>query len=301
MIRKRSIAILFHESLNRNHISKFRIWHCAQVWKEQGIDVRILHGPKLIDADLIIPQIPLSEIPDEYHGLFDKVDSVVNRNVINVRKSHFSENLISLEDDYDGPVIVKTDANYGGISERRAIWSLPLHAQIMTRLSNLLRTLRKIAISGSFRKLAYSNTLNPKRYPIYPSKSELPKGVFNNRDLVVEKFLPEKVGPFYYLRCYVFFGNQALTVRLKSEAPIVKASAETRLEYTPVDDSIVAARETLGFDYGKFDYVMHDGKAVLLDINATPTFGRAYPRNQKARIAGQLAKGVSAWFPEIAL
>jgi hypothetical protein len=28
-------------------------------------------------------------------------------------------------------------------------------------------------------------------------------------------------------------------------------------------------RKKLNFDYGKFDYVIHDGRAILLDINKT--------------------------------
>jgi len=32
-------------------------------------------------------------------------------------------------------------------------------------------------------------------------------------------------------------------------------------------------RRKLGFDYGKFDFVVHEGRAVLLDANKTP--GRA--------------------------
>ena len=32
---------------------------------------------------------------------------------------------------------------------------------------------------------------------------------------------------------------------------------------------IVKWREAMKFDYGKFDYVVHDGKAVLLDANKT--------------------------------
>ena len=29
-------------------------------------------------------------------------------------------------------------------------------------------------------------------------------------------------------------------------------------------------RRDLGFDYGKFDYVIHEGRAILLDANSTP-------------------------------
>ena len=46
-------------------------------------------------------------------------------------------------------------------------------------------------------------------------------------------------------------------------------------------DELRALRRQLGFDYGKFDFVMHEGRAVLLDANKTP--GRA--RNLSAFLA----------------
>jgi hypothetical protein len=79
---------------------------------------------------------------------------------------------------------------------------------------------------------------------------------------------------------------------------VVKGASGTDLDFVPVDDAIVTARNELGFDYGKFDYVIHDGEAVLLDINTTPTFGKAYSPEVRSKIVTQLAKGVSKWFPD---
>ena len=92
-------------------------------------------------------------------------------------------------------------------------------------------------------------------------------------------------------------GSEGLAVRTKSEHPVVKGAGGTDLEFVPVAESILAMRHELGFDYGKFDYVIHEGEAVLLDINATPTFGRAYAPDVRRKIAAQLAKGIGYWFP----
>ena len=40
-------------------------------------------------------------------------------------------------------------------------------------------------------------------------------------------------------------------------------------------------------------------EAVLLDINTTPTFGRAYSPDVRARIAARLANGISKWLPDV--
>ena len=51
--------------------------------------------------------------------------------------------------------------------------------------------------------------------------------------------------------------------------PIVNASTQVRVEPIEPDPEIARLRHQLGFDYGKFDYVIHGGNAVLLDTNKT--------------------------------
>lgn len=41
-------------------------------------------------------------------------------------------------------------------------------------------------------------------------------------------------------------------------------------EFVEVPDTIKQRRNELAFDCGKFDFVIHEGKAVLLDANKTP-------------------------------
>ncbi|TIV27981.1 MAG: hypothetical protein E5V96_34050, partial [Mesorhizobium sp.] len=62
---------------------------------------------------------------------------------------------------------------------------------------------------------------------------------------------------------------------------LVKGEDTIRREPVPVPDELRALRRDLGFDYGKFDFVMHEGKALLLDANKTP--GRV--RNLSAFLA----------------
>jgi hypothetical protein len=41
-------------------------------------------------------------------------------------------------------------------------------------------------------------------------------------------------------------------------------------ERVEVHPEIPELAKRMGFDFGKFDYVMHEGKPVLLDANKTP-------------------------------
>ncbi|MDY6839567.1 MAG: hypothetical protein SWH78_16500 [Thermodesulfobacteriota bacterium] len=296
MNKCKTIAVLFHESATPKQMRNYRAWHLAQVWKDWGIDVQLLRGANdSIDADLVIPQIDLSVRPRAYRFLQDSKGVVLNRNVLDIRKTSFSRNLVSMQDEYDGPVIVKTNANSGGAPENLVFRALP---PIRRKIFLARRLLIQFVRTGSIDRLAYVRTLNSNKYPVYPSKREVPRGVFKNPNLVIEKFLPEKNGDFYYSRSYVFLGNEGVAVRIKSECPVVKNTVLPDLEFVPIDETMVAAREALGFDYGKFDYVVHNGEPVLLDINATPYLGTSYSPEVKQRIVAQLAKGIATWFSD---
>ena len=51
-----------------------------------------------------------------------------------------------------------------------------------------------------------------------------------------------------------------------------------------------AERERLGFDYGKFDFVVREGKAILLDANKTP--GSPPPSPEIDASNADLARGL---------
>lgn len=70
-----------------------------------------------------------------------------------------------------------------------------------------------------------------------------------------------------------------------------RQEAETRSAATVLREK----RRTLGFDYGKFDFVDHGGESALLDANRTPgapgpelgpAVTRAFARGLHARVSG---------------
>ena len=133
-MQNRTVAILFHDTTTPAEARDYRIWHCAQVWRRLGLDVKFAYGHAVpIQADLLIPQVDLSVLPGAYRRTVNSHHSVVNRNVADTLKTSFSRNLVSLNDDYDGPVIVKTNANFGGQPESRALQRLPRHRRFLFR------------------------------------------------------------------------------------------------------------------------------------------------------------------------
>jgi hypothetical protein len=81
--------------------------------------------------------------------------------------------------------------------------------------------------------------------------------------------------------------------RVVTASPISKAADV--LSYGPVDvpPQLRAERERLNFDFGKFDFVIHDGEPILLDANRTPGVARAI-QPLIAKGALNLAEGLNA-------
>jgi len=183
----------------------------------------------------------------------------LNKHVSDIRKCVISKQLLKQGDDYEGVVIVKSNYNSAGVPERvnSGWWS-----GTGLRIEQFLRKLRQQTVIA-----------RQKDYQIFDSLSQVPAKIFSRRDLVVEKFLPEFDGKFYHVRCCVFLGNGVPCQMMVSPNPVVSMSNSISLTECEVHPEILARQQQLRFDYGKFDYVIHDGEVILLDANKTTGSG----------------------------
>ena len=128
---------------------------------------------------------------------------------------------------------------------------------------------------------------------MFEGSKHVPEGAFDNPALVVQRFLPEREDGLYALRLYVFLGDREVSSRVLSHAPVVKSRDMIRRTDVPLHPGARAARERLGMDYGKIDYVVRDGEAVVFDANRTPAFSMG--GETLARVASTLAPGLAAF------
>jgi hypothetical protein len=190
--------------------------------------------------------------------------------------------LVLPADGYAGRVIVKTDANFYGIPKwpRTPTHNAAINFRRQVTLANW-RSMRMLPLGT---------------YPILKSKNEVPDWVWSRSDIVVERFIPEMEDDFYVLRLWVFLGQREFGIKVYGRNPIVKSGDRERYEFIDeVPDDLRFERQRLGFDFGKFDYVMHDGRAILLDANKTPTVSNTA---QTPTYAFNLAKALADMFPE---
>jgi len=184
-------------------------------------------------------------------------------------------------------VIVKTDFNYGGLPEKRLSSNLYFVRAVSAKLTMPFRANR----AG---QTAWSDvrTLDSSHYPVFPSLREVPKEIFDNKNLVTEKFIPEIEDGRYCVRYYHFLGDREVCEIFRSHNEIVKGSDEGEFETSPLPSELYEIRQQLGIDYGKIDFVLNEGKVVLLDVNPTPGLP-SYGKGELARgVAHQLADGI---------
>ena len=256
------------------------------------MEIEVLRGTnRVIEADLLFPQIDLSVVPDEYQRYFEHYPRVINRRLGDIRKSSFSTNRVLPGDGWHGPVIVKSDLNYGGIPEMRL-------AGFHARIGKFLKWTGHAA-QRFFSRHAHGHSLSvvtgpldPHHYPVFDRADEVPEEVLSNQRLIVERFLREPLQEGYILRSYNFLGDRGFSRRRISDQPIVKASNSRLLDAPPVPPQLDELRQRLGFDFGKIDYLELDGMPVVLDINTTPTVVDG--SEQLARDLRSLAPGIES-------
>jgi hypothetical protein len=244
-----SIVILEHE-LQRYVELPYMAYSLAERWRRAGHDVKAHRGTQdPPPGDLAIVNIDLTVIPPDYQALFARYPRVVNGRVTDVSKSRFSVDLLDRYSDWIGPVIVKTEANYGGKPE------------YLLRSVAQRRGLRCDIPQGPVAE----------GYPIYTSLREVPPAVWDTSGVVVERFLPEMEDGLYCCRHWVFFGDRDRSIRVRARVPIVKSHDIVDSGMVPVPDELREMRSRLGFDFGKFDYVRHRERWVLIDANRSPS------------------------------
>ena len=253
-------------------------------WEKDGREVAVVDATSgFVEAAAAILHVDLTVVPEAYLSLIHRYRVTINAGTVDISKRCFSQNLVRLEDDYDGPVIVKTDRNAGGIPERVGREESELLGRILNRAQRYL-------------PWRLTRWPHPIRYPIYDTPRSVPDFAWRSDHLIVEKFRPERENGNYCLRVWVFFGDRESNRRSVSTNPIVKATDTDRHEALPhVPEELRRLRRRLGFDYGKFDYVINDGEPVIFDVNRTPITSMTRNSSFKQKLAADLAKGLRAF------
>jgi hypothetical protein len=296
---KPDILVLLHERDRYAESENYLLWPIVERWRQLGLNVALARGPRqAVPAHLLFPHVDLTLTPPDMAALYSRYTRVVNRGVLDISKRRLSRLLVAPGDGWQGPVIVKTDLNTGGAPERRL--ALPLGLRRLRQLARRsapawLLAWRRGRPQAAPADLASARHLSPNHYPIFPSAAALPPGAIENPALVVERFMPEREGDLFAVRSWVFLGAFGHNFRRLSRAPVVRGAGVLRRDEVPVPGMLAHLRAELGFEYGRFDYVVREGEAILLDANRTPSLAGNSPSQAQRERAHRLAQGITAW------
>lgn len=282
----RRILILLHARDRWAERRAYQIWGIADIWRSWGIEVVVQRGvDRFVDADIVVNHVDLTVVPQPYVRQMARYEVAINGRCTDISKRLVSRHLVRPGDGWDGSVIVKTDRNFGGELERLVLRSRAgrVWDEVRVRLSRRPWRIRRF--------------LPTHAYAVLGSVSAVPEDVWRNPYLVVERFLPEREGDFYVLRTLTLFGDRWVSRRTASASPVVKSGNAIRVEDVEPHPDVFAAARRLGLDRGKVDYVLHGGRAVVLDANRTNTMGRTMTPQRAREIFQRLAPGLRSFWP----
>jgi hypothetical protein len=241
------------ERMQRIHL----ICVLADIWRERGGTVTFGDTPP-DNADACICHTDLSFIEDDFINRAKSGVPLVNGAARNILKSNVSQMLLDKDSKWNGSVLIKTNANAHAGEE------YAYHGLDIPRLMKIF--------AGRVIPWQWTGELPFRQYPILDGLADVPDWVWRDNGLVVEKFRPERDGELYVLRLWMFFGDQGYCMKVRGELPIVKSRKLVSVDLIKdVPEEVIAVRKKLGLDFGKIDFVMHDGKAIVFDVNKTPT------------------------------
>lgn len=286
------VAVLVH---SHDEFERKAYWLQAiiECWRSEGINVSVVRDPLTrLDADILVLHVDLTIVPPEYLACARSCGIAINGGVSDISKRRVSTHLLRRGDRCEGPVMIKTNRNDRGRREtyvaRKGFTASFQRGNVagacLDYLREEYRPVRRWFRYGS--RKAFFN------YPVYDTIADVPDTVWDDDDFVVERFLPETRDGRYCVRTWLFFGNCERHALFYSNDPIVKSHniiGHERLDGVPEELRLI--RQELRFEFGKFDYVIVDGRPVLFDANRTPTIGD-FPKDRYLPIARTMAQGI---------
>jgi hypothetical protein len=92
-------------------------------WRQWGyrVEVTCAAESSVGVGTVVIPHLDVTRTPAEYQERFGRCATVLNRGVTDISKRKISKNLVRRPGDHDGPVIVKTNLNCGGVADLNGV------------------------------------------------------------------------------------------------------------------------------------------------------------------------------------
>jgi len=262
-------TFLFRTSKTAPVNSPYLLFDVLQQLAAMGHKVRLGRGLEPPPGDAALYHVDTTFAPKEYVDLGRNYPLTINFRTGDISKRRISRSLLEKGDPWDGPVIVKSNYN---------------NRAVMEDIHN-----HRAATEG--RPLPHPGVTKGAAYEVFDSVASVSDQAWADASLVVEKYIAEPDEEGFAFRTWVFIGVRERCTRFVTADRISKAAGVQKYEPVEVPEQLRAERERLGFDFGKFDFVMHNGEPILLDANRTPGIAVAI-RPMMKKGALNLAEGL---------
>lgn len=197
-------------------------------------------------SQVAILHVDSTVVPIEYREFARSFDRCLNSRVVDISKRGLD--VTPVDQGWTGPVIVKSQLNYRGRPETRH--------NARARAAGMPEP--------------FPGATAVADYEVFDQYSDVPLELREDERLVVQRFVPERDADGYAIRHWIFAGDAGYCKRFVSSEPMVKADNVRWSEPVPVPAAMHRERSARGFDFGKFDFVVHGDEVVLFDANKTP-------------------------------
>jgi hypothetical protein len=208
-----------------------------------------------VSGRIAMVHVDLTEVPETLLPLLNSYQLCLNGKARSIHRHLYSRARIDQESAYAGPVIVKTVLNHRGLPE----------------LINRCRSDSQLLWRWRFDRGPLVREHCPE-YVIYPSKESVPKAVWADERLIVERFLPKSTSLPVTKYRYDFFLDVTLHIRAVYDSLV---GDHTRVREVSVagdiPHAVMEVRRNLHLDFGSIDYFVIDDEVVVVDANKTTT------------------------------
>lgn len=249
---------------------RYLLYEVLRRFETLGHSWRVVRGPRVVNGDVALLHVDSTIVDPEYLDLRAHYPLALNFGTADTSKTTISSLRVRPSDGWRGSVVVKSNLNYRGLVEE----------------------MQNERAARARRPLPHPGLRTAGEYQLFGRADEVPDDVWSDPELIVERFVPEIDHDGHYVhRSWIFMGARERCMRYVAPHWMVKVSDALAYEPAEVPERLRAERERLHFDYGKFDFVMHDGEPVLFDANRTPGLAKRVAPLSKAG-ARNLAEGL---------
>ncbi len=264
--------------------SEYIVRHVADYWRERGVRFELTTNPNHAPAaDIAWQHLDVTNVGGEFRRLLARYSRTINGEALTIAKRESVTHLVERRDDWVGPIIIKTNLNYGGRGEDWAHKSKLLRHPWVHTLQNRLPA----RISGR---------MNPDSYPIHRSKSEVPTWVWGDSRFVVQRFLAETSNGMYAIRRWFFLGERQFAYQAFEHGPLVMGDGHPQwLQLGEVPSELHQLRERMRLEFGKIDYAEVNGEVIVYDVNSAVSADARGDRRLQTLIVDALKPGLETF------